>query len=285
MNCKEANAIPIDLFLSGLGVEPVKVRSSSKWYLSPLRTEKTASFKVDSTMNRWYDYGLAQGGNLVDLGTRLNGCSVADFLEQMGKNKFTFEIAPKENIQATSEWNILKVKPISHPALTNYLKDRGIFLRVANTFCSEVHYSNGRHRFFAIGFSNDSGGYEIRNSLFKGCLGVKDITTLNNSDPSRLVLFEGFMDFLSARQVYDNLAKSSSIILNSVTQLPKAIQRIDQLNPYRLESYFNNDDAGKRCTQSLKEKCPGALDRSPSFHPYKDINDFLKSKTALNQSM
>jgi hypothetical protein len=50
--------------------------------------EKTASFKVNRSMNRWYDFGDGKGGNLVDFGILFHKCSVADFLK---KNKiFSF---------------------------------------------------------------------------------------------------------------------------------------------------------------------------------------------------
>lgn len=53
-------------YLSKLGFEPVKIRGFNYWYLSPLRNEKTPSFKVNTKLNRWYDLGLAKGGNIID---------------------------------------------------------------------------------------------------------------------------------------------------------------------------------------------------------------------------
>lgn len=55
-------------YLSKLGFEPVKIRGFNYWYLSPLRNEKTPSFKVNTKLNRWYDLGLAKGGNIIYFG-------------------------------------------------------------------------------------------------------------------------------------------------------------------------------------------------------------------------
>jgi hypothetical protein len=285
MNCNEANSIPIDMFLADLGIEPVKTRSHSKWYLSPLRSERTASFKVDTKINLWYDYGIGAGGNLVTLGTRLSNLSVSDFLSQMSTHKLSIMVNMQPPIEApVSDWKIVKVKEISHPALVAYLKQRSVPLALANSFCSEVYYANDKQKYFAIGIKNDSDGYEVRNSVFKGCIGKKDITTLHKN-PSRVAMFEGFIDFLSAHQLFDSVAKNTIVILNSVTQLPKAIQRLEIMSPWKIDCYFNNDDSGRNCTRSLRQEFPIARDFSASIIPFNDVNDFLRSRNAQNLTL
>lgn len=278
MNCDEANSIPIDMFLSSMGIEPVKTRAHAKWYLSPLRTEKTASFKVNTQINTWYDFGIGAGGDLVSLGTRMSNRSVSDFLAEMSTHKLSIVVnMPPPIPDPLSEWKITKVKEISHPALIAYLKQRSVPLTLANTFCSEVHYTNDKQKYFAIGIKNDADGYEVRNSAFKGCIGKKDITTLHK-DPSRVALFEGFIDFLSAYQLFDKMSRRSIIILNSVTQLPKAIQRLEVMSPWKIDCCFNNDESGRNCTKSLRQEFPIAKDLAPSILPFNDVNDFLRSK-------
>lgn len=70
-------------YLSELGYEPIKIRGFNYWYLSPLRDEKTPSFKVNRKLNRWYDFGYAKGGNIIDFGILYFNCSVSDFLRQL----------------------------------------------------------------------------------------------------------------------------------------------------------------------------------------------------------
>ena len=45
-------------------------------------------------------------------------------------------------------------------------------------------YDNGKN-YFAIGFKNKSGGYEVRNRFFKGCMSPMDITHIRQPDPLR----------------------------------------------------------------------------------------------------
>lgn len=285
MNCNEANALAIDEFLAARGVEPVKTRGHVKWYLSPIRVERTASFAVDTRINRWYDFGIGQGGDLVELGMRLSKCSVSEFLSELSRNNFKpIPQRPAPAPELIPEWKVDNIKPISHPALIAYLKLRSIPVKLANTYCSQVYYSNDKQNYFAIGFKNDSEGYEVRNSVFKGCIGKKDITTIHK-DLSRVAVFEGFMDFLSAHQLVDRLSTGSVIILNSITQLPKAIDRIQSISPIDIDCYLDNDEAGRKCTEELLKKFPHAVDRAKLYHSCKDVNDFLISKQHLSLSI
>lgn len=43
-------------FLQEHGHQPTSVRGNNWWYLSPLRDEHMASFKVDVSKNVWYDF-------------------------------------------------------------------------------------------------------------------------------------------------------------------------------------------------------------------------------------
>ena len=65
MNIRTAKSIPLAAYLSGLGFLPVKRRGTDLWYLSPLRKETRASFKVNTRLNTWYDFGIGRGGNII----------------------------------------------------------------------------------------------------------------------------------------------------------------------------------------------------------------------------
>ncbi len=58
MTCAEANQIDLANYLYSLGIQPQKIRNNDYWYQSPLRDEKTPSFKVNRTLNAWYDFGF-----------------------------------------------------------------------------------------------------------------------------------------------------------------------------------------------------------------------------------
>ena len=61
MTIQEAKQIRIADYLQSLGYTPVKRQDSSLWYKSPLREEAEASFKVNTELNQWYDFGIGQG--------------------------------------------------------------------------------------------------------------------------------------------------------------------------------------------------------------------------------
>lgn len=83
-NISIAEAKQIDMvdFLKSLGHTPQKIRNNDHWYLSPLREEKSPSFKVNRQLNVWYDHGTGEGGNLIDFGIRYFKCSVAGLLQK-----------------------------------------------------------------------------------------------------------------------------------------------------------------------------------------------------------
>lgn len=147
---EEARQIDIVNYLSKLGYEPVKIRRLDYWYLSPLREEKTASFKVNRKLNRWYDHGIGKGGNIIDFAILYNNCTIAEFLHQLSGN-FSFQkpmtIPCQEHAcrNTESRINILHERALCSFSLLRYLQQRGIPLEVAEEFCREVKYElNGK---------------------------------------------------------------------------------------------------------------------------------------------
>ena len=91
-------------------------------------------------------------------------------------------------------------KPLEHPRLLEYLKRRKINPEIAKKHCREIYYRIGERTYYAIGFANDTGGYELRNPSFKGCIAPKDITRIRQENKMEgCFLFEGFMDYLTIR--------------------------------------------------------------------------------------
>ena len=78
LTCSGAKQIDLVDYLASLEHQPQKVNSQDYWYLSPLRDEKTPSFKVNRKLNVWYDHATGKGGNLIDFGTQYFNCTVAE---------------------------------------------------------------------------------------------------------------------------------------------------------------------------------------------------------------
>ena len=156
-------------YLASLGFKPAKNSRNDFWYLSPFREETTSSFKVNRNLNRWYDFGEGKGGNIVDFGIQYYHCSVAEFLRKM-KQSFSFQQQKNTGIKEDEEQKkikVLEVKEISSLVLVRYLYKRRIPMPAAMKFCKEVDYELYGKRYFAIGFKNNAGGYELRNEKFK----------------------------------------------------------------------------------------------------------------------
>ena len=153
-----------------------------------------------------------------------------------------------------------------------YLAERGLQPSDTSPFLSEVYYKVSGKCFFALGFPNDAGGWELRNPYFKGCFAPKSISTIKGTDSHKLQLFEGFMDFLSWRKLHPEV-QADSIMLNSLTLLPKLIL---SLHSYAtIESFLDNDEAGDRATKQLIDAGLPVKDIRACYAPYKDINEYL----------
>lgn len=275
----QINKLPIVDYLRGLGIEPVKVRGNDYWYLSPLRAEKHPSFKVNAKLNLWYDFGLGKGGTLYDLGIRLHGD------EQMLRNRlpnvnsFAFSSNPNEKPASESKLEIVSIGTLSSPNLLQYLTSRDIDIAVAQRYCKEIEFRIEHNTYLAVGFLNRSGGYELRNSWFKGSSSPKDISLIKTAPlSSRLSVFEGFTDFLSALTLNDIRFKKATtqtdfLVLNSLAFLSREIPLLRSYSGTTL--FVDNDAAGKQAKEALKENGISFHDASLWYAPHKDVNEYL----------
>jgi hypothetical protein len=102
--------------------------------------------------------------------------------------------------------------------------------------------------YYGIGFKNDSGGYEIRNPIFKTNSSPKDMTTIINNVKEASV-FENFFDFLYFMAIHKDQVKVESdfLILNSLAFFEKARPFMEQHSTIRL--YLDRHTAGQKCGQ------------------------------------
>ena len=80
MTIEEAKQIKLQDYLHSLGFSPVKQQGDNLWYKSPFRDESEASFKVNTKLNQWYDFGIGQGGNIIALASCLYSASGVSYL-------------------------------------------------------------------------------------------------------------------------------------------------------------------------------------------------------------
>lgn len=280
MNCLEAKQIPLVDYLETIGLKSVrKDNHGNHWYLSPLRSENDPSFRVNSRMNVWFDYALREGGTIIDLGIRLNKCNIESFLDILTNDSVKLSRIQSEK-QIESTMKVLSVNNLVNSTLLNYLSVREITSNIAKKYCKEVYYEINGKKYFAIGFPNRSGGYELRNPLFKGCVSPKDISIFSEKQPV-VCLFEGFMDFLSFFMLKIEVPLNTDyVILNSVAFLQKSLDIL--INYEKCYVFLDNDKSGQGAFLGLqlslgKER---VIDMSRKIYAdHKDLNDYLISLT------
>ncbi|MFI5162381.1 MAG: toprim domain-containing protein [Sphingobacteriales bacterium] len=272
-------------YLATLGYQPKEVRKNNTeyWYLSPFRDERKASFKVNRVKNVWFDFGCYKGGNMIDFGLMYFNCSLGELME-----KFSAGPSLHERVVTDSEYSgdiktghviTVSERPLYTYRLQDYLHGRMIPLSVAKQHCCELSYQLNGHSFYGIGFKNDLGGYEVRNSLGKYCIGSKAITTVNNN-AAEVNVFEGFMDFLSFKTTYQKEAgiKRDFVILNGAGLFDKAEAFLERHQLVRL--WLDRDNTGLALTKRALALGEKYRDESGLYSKYEDLNDWLCHKTA-----
>ena len=282
MEIQHIKQIAITDYMQQQGYAPTRVQGIHYWYCSPLRNERTPSFKVNTERNLWYDFGTGEHGDIIDLVCALHRCTISEAIwllsgaKQVAHQGFSFG-GERKNFERKLE--ILSTQPLSNPNLLRYLALRAIPLSVAQAYCSEVLFRNMKRTYYSIGFVNDTGGWEIRNSYFKGCIAPKAITTIRKGT-NCLKIFEGFIDFLSW-QTLNPSSKSDAIVLNSLALLPRIKEQIAGYQ--EVESFLDNDDAGRKSFAVLKQIFPQIVDGAARYRKHKDLNEWLVSKSQLKE--
>lgn len=286
MNIDQIKQIKLQDFLAAMGCKPVKQYGVNLMYLSPLRTEKHASFKVNTEINQWYDFGIGRGGNIIALAELLyNSSDVSYLIHQIERNAPSSVSGSLPTVKPTTPQNSfehLQVLPITHPALIKYLEERCIDIETARTVCKELHFDTMGKHYFGIGFPNIAGGYEICNPFFKGCIAPKDISHFYAEEPKKICfVFEGFIDFLSfmtlRRKENDGLKRQDYLVLNSVSNIQKALERLSQYDS--VQCFLDNDNAGRNAYLQLsKELENSVVDASTLYNGYEDLNEYLCAK-------
>ena len=264
MTIEEAKQVRIVDFLAQLGHHAQYVKSDQYWYLSPLRDEQSPSFKVNDRLNEWYDFGAATGGDLVELGKYLYQTeSVSEVLAYIGRHssdmplpKVRFQALPPRPVE--SDMKNLIVVPLRHHALYSYLQSRKIDADIGRMFCKEIHYELRDRHYFALAFGNVSGGYEMRNAYYKGCIKNKDISLIGHQCgeiQERVCVFEG----------------------NSVNNLKKALMYLQRY--LHIHCYLDNDLAGQKTVETIAGLYGERVsNEAVRYSEYKDLNDCLRGK-------
>lgn len=283
---KEIKSIPLASFMSRLGHEPAARKGTRLWYKSPLRQEHTPSFKVETALNCWYDFGLGRGGNIIDLAAELYQSTDLRHILRCIADSYPVPSVPTvassyPQRHSAPSMERFEVVPLEHRALVAYLQERGIPAHIATANCKEAQYSVNGKFYYAVAFENVSGGWELRNRYFKGCRRRKDISYLpwaRDGPSAECAVFEGFIDYLSALTL-GIISGADTIILNSVVNVNKAVPF---LRGYKtINCYLDNDTAGQTALSELTAIYGSiVIDRSTLYAEFNDLNDFLVNQSS-----
>lgn len=267
---------------------PTKQNEKEAWYLNPFSTETQASFKLNKRNNVWYLHSEGIGGNNIDFMKKYLNSSVKEVLEWAEKQNFSSFQQQNviHSINSKPNYQITKIRELQNEHLKSYLHQRGLS-KVVYPLVKEIHFTIGEKKLYAIGFENLSGGWELRNSFYKGSLLRKDISIFNfnnenenqsqnqNEAGKRIVVFEGFMDALSFVEMKP-FYNGDILVMNSISLLNKTKNHLQ--NYPEIHLFLDNDKAGENCKNSISNSFPEAKDYSEIYFPHKDLNDYLLSR-------
>jgi len=269
--------IDIVKFLHSNGIEPAKQTSHYYLYNSPLRNEQIPSFKVDLRRNSWYDFGLMKGGNFIDFAILYYNCSVGQLLEIMrGEMKMQLPVHDPSRMAVMEQpkIEILKELPLTSTALLSYMLSRRIDIQTAMRFTSQIHFAIGEKNFFAVGFRNRDGGYELRNQFMKLSSSPKAPTEIDFG-AHEVKVVEGFFDFLSLLTLErsQHVEKFNYCVLNSVAMFERSIPFLAQHDKKLL--YLDNDAGGRNCVLKALQIDDSYVDQSALYTNHNDLNEYL----------
>ena len=174
---------------------------------------------------------------------------------------------------------LIEISDTLPPHLLKYLQEeRCIDMEKAMPFLRCISYEVRGLHYQAIGFANQSGGYELRdNGSFKGTIAPKDITpvfTDKITDRMKLVcVFEGFMDFLSFLSMKKEII-SHRLVMNSVSNVARSIRYLNDRQVSSIRTFLDNDEAGRRATEDFMEAGFKVDDMSVHYRNFKDLNEY-----------
>ena len=281
MNCNQFNSIKLEEVLVSVGHHPTKQNEKEAWYLNPFSTETQASFKLDKRNNVWYLHSEGIGGNNIDFMMKYLNDSVKEVLEWAEKQNFS-SFQPQngirlKNSKPNSNYQITEIKELQNENLKKYLHQRGLS-QIIYPLIKEVHFTIGEKNLYTIGFENRSGGWELRNSFYKGSLLKKDISLINlnnQTENKNVAVFEGFTDALSFVEMKP-FFNGDLLVMNSVSLLNRTKEYLKNYSEINL--FLDNDKAGETCKNSILKSFPEAKDHSEIYTLHKDLNDYLLSK-------
>lgn len=271
----------IETLLASAGYTPIRPTATGSMFRAEYRGDLNASLSVDYGKNVWYDFGAGTGGDVADLYRLLHDCSIGDALRAVRDGESSIAPTSHKVPQTVRECPIKvtahrEIRPTD--ATAKYLTEQRGLTYWEHLY--HVNYTNAGKPFFGIGWRAVDEGWHIR-SLGKAKFCTSQQISFVERGSDNCIIFEGVLDYLSLCQMFPAYRSYDAVILNSVTNVNKAIGVAQEYKEVHL--LLDNDLAGDTSTSNLMGALPQAKDDRSFFAPYNDINEFLQYKRNLKQ--
>lgn len=269
--------------------KPAKKVAHGYLYHAPWREDTHPSLSVTDNGRGWHDLATGEHGSVIDLVMRcLNTNDVrlaCEEIEHQDPASFSFSQPVKSDGEKEKDTSFTKfeVMKLQSKGLFAYLHSRKVNVNIAKQFLQEAHYSfrnDDDSYLYALAYSNDLGGYELRGAPYsgnpkgyKGGTCPKGITTHFIKYNAPVVVFEGFMDMLSFATLCGGV-KHNYVVLNSVVNKEAALEVL-KTSQNQVYLCLDNDRGGGDTTSWFLQQLPLAKDIRQRFAPAKDVNDYL----------
>ena len=270
-------------YLKSKGITPVRVSGANAYYYSPIKAERNPSMVVNIHRNRWKLFNESnKGGDIIELVMLLEDVTFPKALDMLlGERSVGKHTRPQGDFlpQDTPKGiEVIKTSEIQDIGLIEYALSRKIDLPVLHQFCKEVHIrfpnsnKNPHKIHICIGFFNDSGGAEFRNTYLKVSNSPKDITTLKWKGKESYV-FEGFFNMLAMFSYFGIKSLPGRVyILNGAGQAGVLAEFIRGKHIF---GYLDNDNASNGIMDTFLDKDVRVTDCRIVYKEYNDFNDFV----------
>ncbi len=254
-------------------------------FKSPFRADSNPSAIIFANTKLFHDIGTGDRMNLINFIMKLEGCTFDKAMQIVSDNAAaatpTAATVPTKEHAATAAK--FEYRPLQNANLISYAQRRGISEKTAKKYLSEC-WKNGKYYYLA--FRNDNGGYALRNDTNSNFAKINDgkggVTTINNQS-DRVVMFEGFFDFLSWVEYMAANGKQAqhfnTIVLNSCNNLTDKI--LNTLGTYtHIYLLLDNDRTGNNTAAKILNRYPAiAQNLTPRMltDGSKDFNDYWKT--------
>ncbi|CDS94185.1 conserved hypothetical protein [Sphingobacterium sp. PM2-P1-29] len=262
------NFLSIKSLLNHLGFRPIETNERESFYSNIFLGSKFVpkSFRLDHTLDAWFDKSLGKGGNIIDFARKYwPDLTLSEIEEKLSAFStlteyhymFPVKDKPRRKRKPTKlpHYQVDRIRKLGlTDEISDFLLESGLW-QFADSNLVEVHYyfidQKGKRRdFCAAGWPNENGGWEVYAKNFKSCIGPKGMSIFHASTRS-IIIFQEFTDYLKNRDKLHALY-SSILVLNSPNFLTAALNRVRNFE--EVTFYFDEKREGYNDTRICVEE-------------------------------